>query len=92
MMDENHARRPDDSMAIAGFFVSLLGLFSCPLISPIGMVMSLKGLRSDRTELAMAGVVIGAIGTLLTVFLIVVFVFWILTVAVGIQSIPDGAT
>ena len=79
-------------MAIAGFFVSLLGLFSCPLISPIGMVMSLKGLRSDRTELAMAGVVIGAIGTLLTVFLIVVFVFWILTVAVGIQSIPDGAT
>ncbi|MCC9605360.1 DUF4190 domain-containing protein [Blastopirellula sp. JC732] len=71
--------QPSDpnNMGLAGFIVSLVGLVSCGLLSPIGMVLSLFGMRKQPKGLAIAGFVMGLVGTILLVisciFVAVVF-------------------
>lgn len=52
-----------NGLGIAGFVVSLVGLLSCGLLSPIGLIMSLIALGREPKGLAIAGVVIGAVGS-----------------------------
>ncbi|MEM0982999.1 MAG: type II secretion system protein GspG [Planctomycetota bacterium] len=50
---------------LAGFIVSLLGLLGCGgLLCPVGLVLSIIGLKREPKGLAIAGVVIGAVGSL----------------------------
>ena len=58
-------RRDGESngLGIAGFVVSLVGLLSCGLLSPIGLIMSLVALGREPKGLAIAGVVLGAVGS-----------------------------
>jgi hypothetical protein len=67
-----------NGLGLAGFIVSLVGLISCGLISPIGLIMSLFALKREPKSFAIAGVVLGALGScgiLLTLlFLPVLFV------------------
>lgn len=60
-------------LGTAGFIVSLVGLVSCGLLSPIGMVLSFCGMKKQPNGLAIAGFVIGLIGTLLVILSVVVF-------------------
>lgn len=55
--------RPSNSMGLAGFIVSLVGWVSCGLLCPIGLLLSLIGLRKDPRGFAVAGVILGALGT-----------------------------
>ncbi len=48
----------------AGFWTSLLGLFTCGLLSPIGLLMSFLALSRKPRGAAISGLVIGLIGTL----------------------------
>lgn len=58
------AERGSNGLGVAGFVVSLIGLVcSMGVISPIGLVMSLFALGRQPRGLAIAGVVLGAIGT-----------------------------
>ncbi|PHS00607.1 MAG: hypothetical protein COA78_23690 [Blastopirellula sp.] len=55
-----------NSLGLAGFFVSLFGLiFTCGLLSPIGLVLSIWAAMYSPKGTAIAGVVIGSIGTIL---------------------------
>ncbi|MCH8270058.1 MAG: type II secretion system protein GspG [Planctomycetes bacterium] len=66
-----------NGLGVAGFVVSLLGLVSCGLISPIGLVMSAVAMKREPKGLAIAGFVIGLIGSL---WLIPLFAFGLLGV------------
>lgn len=64
---------PSNGMGVAGFVVSLCGLFfTAGFICPIGLVVSLFGLRKEPRGLAIGGVAVGLVGSLLAVFVAVV--------------------
>jgi hypothetical protein len=57
-----------NALGLAGFIVSLVGLvLTCGVLCPVGFVLSALGLRKEPRGLAIAGVAIGAVGTLLAV-------------------------
>ncbi len=70
---------PANSLGIAGFVVSLVGLFSCGLLSPIGAIMSMIAVGRRPRGLAIAGIVIGLIGSL-----------WLIALIVGIALVGIG--
>jgi hypothetical protein len=56
--------RSGNGMGVAGFVVSLVGLVPCGLLCPLGLIFSLIGLGRQPRGLAIAGTVIGGIGSL----------------------------
>jgi hypothetical protein len=62
-------------MGVAGFVVSLVGLvLTCCVLCPLGLIFSLIGLGRRPRGLAIAGTVIGGLGTLLLVVAVAVVV------------------
>jgi hypothetical protein len=57
-------RSQTNGLGIAGFIVSLVGVFTC-VLSPVGLILSLVGLRKHPRGFAIAGSIIGGIGTLI---------------------------
>ena len=59
-------RRPaTNSMGVAGLLISIFALiFTCGLLSPVGLLFSMLGLRKQPRGEAIAGTVIGGFGTL----------------------------
>lgn len=53
-----------NTMGLVGFILSLVGLLSCGLLCPVGLVLSIIGLKREPRGLAVAGTVIGGIGSL----------------------------
>jgi len=63
-----------NGLGLAGFIVSLVGLLVCGgLLSPIGLIMSLFAIRKEPKGFAIAGIVLGIIGSLW--FFLAFFVF-----------------
>jgi hypothetical protein len=76
----------ENFLGITGFVVSILGLvFTCGILSPIGLLISLAGLFSRPRGYAIAGVVTGLLGSLWIVM--IVAAFWV-TAAVGVAAAP----
>jgi hypothetical protein len=62
---EDRWDQPDQNgLGLASFIVSLVGLASVGLLSPIGAVMGLIALRREPKGFAIAGVVIGLLGSI----------------------------
>ena len=56
---------PSNGLGMAGFVVSLVGLvMTCGLLCPVGFILSLFGLRKEPRGFAIAGAVIGGIGSI----------------------------
>lgn len=100
MMSNGDHRPPSaaNGLGIAGFVVSMLGLFgSCGLLSPIGLILSIAALGRQPKGFAVAGVVIGAVGTcfvllplvVLAVFLPVVLVAALAAVGLAAVAGPE---
>lgn len=69
-----YVRPSSNGFAVAGFILALSGLFCCgAVLCPIGVVFSLIGLRKQPRGLAIAGLVIGALGTIWGIVQLVVF-------------------
>ncbi len=64
--------RPENNLGIAGFILSVVGLATCGLLSPVGLIMSLFALRREPKGFAIAGTIIGAVGSCGTIFALVV--------------------
>lgn len=70
---------PTNGLAIAGFIVAIaglvMGMFFCPmtLLCPVGMVLSLIALARPPRGFAIAGVAVGAIGTIIPALLFFFF-------------------
>ncbi len=56
--------RPTNGMGLAGFIVSLVGLFTGGCLSPIGLVLSIVGLLKEPRGFAVAGLVISLLAVL----------------------------
>jgi len=65
---------PSNSLGLAGFICSLVGL-ACTvgLLSPVGLILSLIALKDEPKGFAIAGVVLGALGSCGA--LVMVFIF-----------------
>jgi hypothetical protein len=61
-----------NGLGLAGFIVSCAGLCTGGFLCPIGFVLSLVGLRKEPKGLAIAGVVIGALGSLLAIVIVAI--------------------
>ncbi|MHC4977050.1 MAG: DUF4190 domain-containing protein [Planctomycetota bacterium] len=61
-----------NTAGIVGFVISLMGLFSAGLLSPIGLIVSMMGLTKTPRGFAVAGVIIGLIGSLELVIMVLV--------------------
>lgn len=59
------AQPQSNGLGVAGFILSLLGLITCFTLSPIGLVLSLFGLTKQPRGLAIAGTIIGVVGSVL---------------------------
>lgn len=63
-----------NGLGLAGFIVSLLGILgTCGLLSPVGLIMSAFAMRKEPKGFAIAGLVIGIVGTLTGVIGIIFF-------------------
>jgi hypothetical protein len=60
-------RRRDsgNSMGTAGFILSLVGLFTCGVLSLVGLIFSIIGLKREPRGLALAGFIVGILSVLL---------------------------
>jgi len=65
MVEGASSRRPPESngLGLAGFIVSLVGLCSGGVLSPIGLILSLVALGKRPRGFAIAGVVLGVLGS-----------------------------
>lgn len=63
-----------DSYGVIGFVIGLLGLVLCGIPSPIALIFGLLGLKGRSRAYAVAGVVLGALGTLMMLAVAVLFV------------------
>ncbi len=62
----------ENGLGIAGFILSLVGLLSCGLLSPLGLIFSFAGMFRRPRGLAIAGLVLGLVGSIWVVVLVVV--------------------
>jgi hypothetical protein len=57
-------------MSVAGFVLSLVGVFVLPIVAgPLGVIFSCLGLKSKKKKgLALAGLIVGILDTVYAVF------------------------
>ena len=83
---------PKNSLGTAGFVVSLIGWFFGGLLCPVGFVMSLIALQRQPKGFAIAGTIIGGIGSLggiVVAILIAAFIIGASTIAITAANIAD---
>lgn len=89
-MPTNHPpqyQNQSNGLGIAGFIVSLIGVIgSCGLLCPIGLVMSIIALKREPKGFAIAGLILGIIGSLWVIvaaILVGLFGFAFVLAAIG---------
>jgi len=93
MHERGHRGAESNGLGLAGFIVSLLGLVgTCGLLSPIGLVLSLIGLGRQPRGFAIAGTIIGAVGSIWVVGVVLVVGVVGFAMAVAALAVALGAT
>lgn len=72
-----------NGLGVAGFVLSLIGLLSCGLLSPVGLILSLAGLSKEPSGLAVAGTIIGGLGSLWIFSIALLFLLGVIGAAAG---------
>jgi uncharacterized membrane protein YvbJ len=73
------AKQENNGMAIGGFVCSLVGFLCCQLVTPVGLILSIIGLSKSKQMngsgkgLAIAGIIIGAIGVAIFILTIILY-------------------
>ncbi len=67
--------RRSNGLGVAGFVVSLVGVFTLGLLCPVGLLLSLMALLRSPRGFAFAGVVIGLLGTIFLAVMVSFFGF-----------------
>ena len=74
------ATQPTNTLGIVGFILSLLGVVgTCGLLSPIGLILSIIALRREPKGFAIAGLILGILGSI--VFLVTLLIFGVFALA-----------
>ncbi|MEZ6241521.1 MAG: type II secretion system protein GspG [Phycisphaerales bacterium] len=78
----NPQRGGSNGLGIAGFIVSLVGILSCGFLSPIGLLFSFFALFKRPRGFAIAGFILGLIGSLwIIIILVIIFAIFGLSIA-----------
>lgn len=64
--------QPTNTAGLVGFILSMSGIV-CGITFPIGLIVSLAGIGKEPKGLAIAGTIIGALGTLMYVAIVVMY-------------------
>jgi hypothetical protein len=81
--------QPTNGLGIAGFITSLVGIVSCGLLAPVGLILSLFALVKRPRGFAIAGTVIGAIGCVVLVAWSLGFVLAMIGVGAGVKEVAN---
>lgn len=65
---ETYTAKRSNGLGLAGFITSLVGLASCGIISPLALLLSFFGMFKSPRGFALAGFVLGGLGTLWIAF------------------------
>lgn len=71
--------RPTNGLGLAGFIVSLVGFFLGCVLCPVGLLLSLIALFKAPRGFAIAGVILGLIGSIIPALVLFFFGFAIIT-------------
>jgi hypothetical protein len=77
------APRETNGLAIAGFVIAIVGLFTSGILCPVGLIISLVALGREPKGFAIAGVIVGLIGTCGGI-LVVLFLGGLILAALGL--------
>jgi len=78
---------PSNGLGTAGFVLSLIGFITCGLLCPLGFLLSLFGMLKPPRGLAIAGTILGGLGSIWLFF----FGFAIVAGFIGIGSAASEA-
>ena len=79
--------QPDENgLGLASFIVSIIGLVSAGILSPVGAVMGLIAIRREPRGFAIAGLVIGLLGSIWICFVSALFLAFFGVMGVGLAS------
>ncbi|MDG2476330.1 MAG: DUF4190 domain-containing protein [Phycisphaerales bacterium] len=79
--------QPDENgLGLASFIVSILGLVSAGILSPVGAVMGLIAIRREPRGFAIAGLVIGLVGSIWICLVSALFLAFFGVMGVGLAS------
>lgn len=81
-----------NTLGLTGFILSIVGFMSCGLLSPIGLLLSFIGLFKQPRAFAIAGFVIGLIGSLWLLIALAFGLFAILLAALGLAAEASSAS
>jgi hypothetical protein len=70
-----HQSPPTNAFGLVGFILSLAGFVFGGLLCPLGLIFSVIGMKREPKGFAIAGLVIGIIGTVFLLFMVVYVVF-----------------
>lgn len=76
-----------NGLGLASFVVSILGLVSAGILSPVGAVMGFIALRREPKGFAIAGLILGLLGSIWVCVLSALFLAFIGVMGVGIASL-----
>jgi len=76
----------ENGLGLASFIVSILGLISVGILSPVGAVMGLIAIRREPRGFAIAGLVIGLVGSIWICLVSALFLAFFGVMGVGLAS------
>lgn len=76
----------ENGLGLASFIVSILGLVSAGILSPVGAVMGLIAIRREPRGFAIAGLVIGLVGSIWICLVSALFLAFFGVMGVGLAS------
>jgi general secretion pathway protein G len=79
--------RQANGLGVAAFICSLVGLFTGGILSPIGLILSLVALGRQPRGMAVAGLILGLLGTCGGIVLVIVILAFGLAVALAAVGI-----
>src|SRR3954462_5124305 len=82
---------PTNGLGLAGFITSLVGIVTCGVLSPVGLLLSLIGLLKSPRGFAVAGTVLGLIGSVWAVVAGIGIVMGLLGLSRAAKTIADYA-
>jgi hypothetical protein len=83
---------PQNGLGIAGFVTSLVGVLTCGVLSPVGLILSLIALVKPPRGFAIAGTVIGIVGSIWVIFAGFAMVAAALGIRTAAKAVEDYVT
>lgn len=78
-----------NSVGLVGFVLSIVGIFTCGILCPIAMLISFFGLFKQPKGFAIAGTIIGFLGSVAFAAIAVIVIMTVFTVATTLMALGD---